>query len=331
MAQVAEGWTTSAGRPTRHRAPARGQHLAAVVRSDDDLLAGTLPYVDQGLRSGDLVVLSCPPETTALVSDALGERAAEVESDSRLCCMESVPDSVAAADQLTRRARATGSGRLRVVGQVRFGPQPRNWREGLRYEAAINDLLAPRSATALCLFDRRVLAAEVLAGASATHPDLWSAGRWYRSRDYQEPTTFARRLPLPREPVEDAAPLFAVDAAPSLVGLRRDLRAVIGACVPDADQSTDLQFGVSEIAANAFRHGKPPVSARIWCGGDRLVCTVTDRGHGLDLPFAGFRPAHGPDLARGGMGLWLARKLWDHVDLLPAEPGLTVRLSTRLR
>jgi hypothetical protein len=30
------------------------------------------------------------------------------------------------------------------------------------------------------------------------------------------------------------------------------------------------------------------------------------------------------------MGLWLARKLWDHVDVLPTEQGLTVRLSTRV-
>ena len=30
------------------------------------------------------------------------------------------------------------------------------------------------------------------------------------------------------------------------------------------------------------------------------------------------------------MGLWLARKLWDHVDVLPSDEGLTVRLSTAL-
>ena len=42
-------------------------------------------------------------------------------------------------------------------------------------------------------------------------------------------------------------------------------------------------------------------------------------------------PAHGLDLSRGGMGLWLARKLWDHVDVLPTPEGLSVRLSTRLR
>ncbi|MDK3255047.1 hypothetical protein [Blastococcus capsensis] len=61
------------------------------------------------------------------------------------------------------------------------------------------------------------------------------------------------------------------------------------------------------------------------------MCTVTDRGRGLDVPFAGFRPAHGPDLSRGGMGLWPARKLGDDAGLLPGWPGLTVRLSTRLR
>jgi hypothetical protein len=31
------------------------------------------------------------------------------------------------------------------------------------------------------------------------------------------------------------------------------------------------------------------------------------------------------------MGLWLARKLFDSVDLVPTPSGLTVRLATTLR
>ena len=57
---------------------------------------------------------------------------------------------------------------------------------------------------------------------------------------------------------------------------------------------------------------------------------ITDSGHSFADPLAGFWPAHGDDLGRGGMGLWLARKLWDSVDLLPGPDGLTVRLGTRL-
>ena len=65
--------------------------------------------------------------------------------------------------------------------------------------------------------------------------------------------------------------------------------------------------------------------------GRQIVCTISDRGTGWGDPFSGYLPAHGFDLSHGGMGLWLARKLWDHVDVLPGADGLTVRLSSRLR
>ncbi|MGY2083590.1 anti-sigma factor RsbA family regulatory protein [Blastococcus sp. SYSU DS0539] len=335
MSQVAEGDAAVVG-PVPPHVTAGGHplrtHLAALVGSDDDLLACTLPYLDEGLRGDEMVVLSCPPDTAALVSSALGERAGSVRSDTRLCLLDTaVPDAVAATWELMRRARETGSGRLRIAGQIGFGPEPRNWREGLRYEAAVNLLLAARPVSALCLFDRRVLSPEVLAGAAATHPELMAGSHPRASTEFQEPADFVRRLPLPREPMEAAAADVAIADAPSLAWLRRELRGVIEARVPDPDQAADLHFALSEIASNAFRHGSRPVSARVWAAADRLVCTVTDQGSGFDVPFAGFRPAHGVDLANGGMGLWLARKLWDHVDVLPGTAGCTVRLSTRLR
>jgi anti-sigma regulatory factor (Ser/Thr protein kinase) len=85
------------------------------------------------------------------------------------------------------------------------------------------------------------------------------------------------------------------------------------------------------MAANAFRHGVRPVAARVWTDGDLVICVISDRGTTYTDPFSGFAPAHGLDLSHGGMGLWLARKLCDHVDVLPSDSGLSVRLSTRLR
>jgi anti-sigma regulatory factor (Ser/Thr protein kinase) len=130
--------------------------------------------------------------------------------------------------------------------------------------------------------------------------------------------------------VESGPPAFSIDDVPSLPELRHALGGALDALVPDEDQRGDLHLAVSEVAANAFRHGTRPVSARVWADAQRIVCTVNDRGRSFDDPMAGYIPAHGLDLGRGGMGLWLARKLWDSVDIVAGEHGLTVRLSTQL-
>jgi anti-sigma regulatory factor (Ser/Thr protein kinase) len=172
--------------------------------------------------------------------------------------------------------------------------------------------------------------AEVVSSATATHPHVVRGGRWATNPAFRDPAQYIRTLPAPHEPVEDTVPVLSVDDAPTLAGLRHRIGAVLAAHVPDAEQRADLHLATSEVAANAFRHGGRPVSARVWTDGGRMVCTITDGGRRFDDPLAGFRPAHGEDLGRGGMGLWLARKLWDGVDLLPDPDRLTIRLSTWL-
>ncbi|WP_460683435.1 ATP-binding protein [Modestobacter lapidis] len=166
--------------------------------------------------------------------------------------------------------------------------------------------------------------------ALATHPGLVGGGVLQVNPAFQEPAAYLAQLPLPREVLEDTPPLFAVESARALAPLRHQLAAVLATCVLDRDRGEDMHLAVSEIAANAFRHGVPPVSARVWADEGRVICTISDRGTGYRDPLAGFQPAHGADLSRGGMGLWLARKLWDHVDLVPGPGGLTVRLSSAL-
>jgi anti-sigma regulatory factor (Ser/Thr protein kinase) len=185
--------------------------------------------------------------------------------------------------------------------------------------------------SAICLYDRRRLPAAVVESAAATHPQLVRGPTWSVSTGFQDPGVYVPSLPLPRTPVEDGDPVFSVENAPTLAGLRHQLGAVLATLVADRDQHEDLHLAASEIAANAFRHGVRPVSARVWADGDRVICVISDRGTSYRDPLSGFTPAHGLDLSLGGMGLWLARKLWDHVDVLPTDEGLSVRLSTRLR
>ncbi len=321
----------TSGAATRQTA-AHPTHGAAVVGSDAELLAAALPFLDGGLRAGDLVVLTCPPETVDLICRELGEKAAGVVSDPRISLLGSrAPDALTMCSRYLERAVAEGSGRLRVLAEMDFGPEPADWREGQRYESVSNRVLVDSPVEAMCLYDRRRLPAPVIASAEATHLQLVRGTTWSTSTGFQDPGTYVPSLPIPREPVEDGEPVFSVDDAKTLAGLRHQLGAVIASLVPDRDQQGDLHLAASEIAANAFRHGVRPVSARVWAEGNRLICLIRDRGTSYSDPFSGFTPAHGPDLSHGGMGLWLARKLWDHVDVLPTEAGLTVRLSTRVR
>jgi hypothetical protein len=276
------------------------RHAAAVVGGQAELLAVALPFLDAGLRAGDVVALSCPPEVTALLCEELGERAGQVRNEPRLSLLGArAPDALACA---LRMAEQVPDGRqLRIISLADFGSAPTGWCEGLRFESAANRVMQSAPIDALCLYDRRRQPAAVVATAAATHPLLVHGGAWAPSPAYRDPADYLPGLPWPREPVEDTAPVLALDDAPSLAALHHRIGQVLAAWVPDRDQRQDLHLAAAEVAANAFRHGVRPVSARMWAEGDRLVCAVTDSGHGFGDPLAGFLPAHGADLGRGGM------------------------------
>ena len=112
--------------------------------------------------------------------------------------------------------------------------------------------------------------------------------------------------------------------------VRIDVRASATGPTVAASLQADVLRIVHEACSNAVRHGAPPVQLTLWGSAERVVCTISDRGPGMADPFAGYGPAHGNDLSRGGMGLWLARQLCDHVDITMAGDGVRVRLTTDL-
>ncbi|MGR7024705.1 anti-sigma factor RsbA family regulatory protein [Geodermatophilus sp. URMC 62] len=322
---------SGSGAPGSSTGGAAFRHTAALVRSADEAVAVAAAFVEEGLRQGDLPVLGCVPDTADAVRRALGAGAGTVEDDARICLVGArAPDAVVVLRRLLERAQAAGSGRLRILAEPQWGTDPRRRREVQRYEAASNVFMAGAPVTAMCVYDQERLPLEALVSAARTHPELVRDGVRVPSPAFRPPADLLRGLGAVREPLEAGEPVYAVDAAPTLPTLRGDLRRVLTRWVPDADQRADLHLAVSEVAANAFRHGRQPVSARVWTDGDAIVCTITDGGTSFDDPLTGFVPAHGDDLAAGGMGLWLARKLWDSVDLLAGTDGFTVRLSTTL-
>ena len=83
------------------------------------------------------------------------------------------------------------------------------------------------------------------------------------------------------------------------------------------------------MIGNAFRHGAPPITVRLWRRPTRLEATVTDCGRGFDDPLAGYvGPGNGSPPA--GAGLWVARQACDTLEAFRTPAGFTVHLTTVL-
>jgi anti-sigma regulatory factor (Ser/Thr protein kinase) len=313
------------------RTPEQGfLHVAAVVRSDDELSEAATRWTREGVDAGDLVVVGGTPSFQQAVAEDFGD-VDRVWFDDRVRPNgRRGPDALAAVLAMSQQAVQDGSGRLRVLAQVDQPDDGRVVREFACLESAANLMPIAAPTATLCIYDERRLPQELIRTAAATHPGLFTTEGVRANESFVDPHEFVRGLAVPREPLQDTVPLLAVDEATSLADLRHALGAELVRAVDDADRREDLHLAISEMAANAFRHGGRPVGARLWASGDRLVCTISDAGGGVD-PLRGYWPAHGQDLGQGGMGLWLARKLCDHVDLMSDERGTTVRLATALR
>ena len=306
------------------------RHDLLVHDSVEELAAVAVPFLRAGLERGDTALIVTRPPSAAVLRDALGGDGDVVVLDQHAVYGQRTPAALTALRKLAAR-RAGGAPRVRIVGETEFGETPRQWREWVRYEAVLNQALAAAPLWGLCVYDSRRLPEELLSAGLRTHPYVATAQGRRPNPDYEQPADFLRSLPTMPEPLEDSEPLLDVDDVTDLAGMRHAVAQRLDALGGSPDRTEDLHLAIDEMAANAARHGRPPVRVRLWGSADRVVCTISDSGPGMDAPFAGYGPAHGEDLSRGGMGLWLARQLCDHVDVIDAGTGLTVRLTTSLR
>ncbi len=318
--------------------PAKSRaHLHDAVLYDDDehLVRVAAPFLADGLAAGDPAVITTTARAAALLHEAIGDHPLLHVIDRHDAYGTRTPTAITRLRRLAGRYAGDGDRRVRIVGEMDFGPTGRDWLEWQRYEAVLNEALAGCPLWGLCLFDTQRLAPPLLDGALATHPRLMDTDGPAPNPAFVDPAVYVRGLPVPDEPLEATPPRLAVEDVRDVAGLRHAVARELAAGRGDADVLEDFRLAVDEMVANAVRHGGPPVSLRLWTDDERMVCTIGDGGPGWDDPFAGYGPAHGDDLSRGGMGLWLARQLCDHVDISggehhPGGPGVRVRLTTRL-
>ena len=288
-------------------------------------------FVTDGLAAGDAAVVATGGWAADVLRQAVGEHPLLHVVDRGDVYRSRTPAAVAAYRELADRYATEGVTRVRVVGEVDFGSTEQDRVEWQRYEAVINHALADRPLWGLCVFDTQRLPAAVLESARRTHRGLATPAGRAANPGFVEPADYVRGLPVVPEPLEETPPTFAARGVTDFIGLRHAVAATLAHTSGPRDRVEDFLLAVDEMVSNAVRHGRPPVDLQLWCSAGKLVCRIADRGEGVLDPFAGFGPAHGEDLSRGGMGLWLARQLCDHVDVARTGDAATVRLITHLR
>ncbi len=304
------------------------RHEALFYSGEEGFLRGTLPFVQDGLRAGEAVLVAVTAERAKALKTALGDDAAGV----RFIDMRSLarnPARVIPAWREFLGEHADDDAPVRGVGEpVWPGRSEAELEECVRHESLLNVAFAYGPPwTLLCPYDLEKLDERQIEDARKTHPAVMHEGVSRRSDAYlplhRAPNVLTGALPAPpRERDELAFTFRGLGAVRSLVsscadraGLREDAR-------------DDLVLAVNELVTNSVQYGGGGGMLRIWVEPDALVCDVRDHGYIVD-PLAG-RIAPPVD-QHGGRGLWLVNHLCDLVQIRSTPNGTIVRVRAHLR
>jgi anti-sigma regulatory factor (Ser/Thr protein kinase) len=287
--------------------PATMNHDALFYGTDDEFVAGLVPFLRDGLARGDAAVAAVTRPNIGLLRDALGADAAAVTFIDRDEWYRRPVSTVAGWSRLLGEAIGSGHTYVRIIGEVGFGTADRHpaW---TRYESALNTVFTDAPAWIVCPYDTRGLPADVLADARRTHPMVSDPHRRH-SDGYLAPELLLRAI---GEPMPPAAGPLLVELV--LDGTVTAARHAVGAAVSaggrlDPDRLDDLLLAVTEIVGNSLVHGGGRRELRVWAPPWGILCEVVDEGAGPADPLSGYRPPV-PGVA-GGRGLWLAQQLCD--------------------
>ncbi|MFC5138427.1 anti-sigma factor RsbA family regulatory protein [Actinomycetospora rhizophila] len=311
------------------------EHPAFFYADDDSYVAGTVPFLREGLDAGEPVMMAAPPSRLDLVADALGPAAFDVAMHDMTVAGRN-PGRIIAGVLRAFIDEHAGAGRVRVIGEpIWAGRSPAEYAAAVQHEALINTALGDRPATVLCPYDTTALAPAALADAERTHPVLLEHGVSTASTRYADPAEFAQWMsgPLAEDDGELGETLvFDAPTGPRTVRLAVAEHARRAGLAPD--RTADLCLAAYEIAVNTVVHTGRPGLLTLWTRKAdarepaAVVCEVQDSGWIAD-PLVG-RHAGGPADGRG-YGLRLVHQLCDLVQV-HSDPaaGTTVRMTMNL-
>ncbi|MFJ8941447.1 anti-sigma factor RsbA family regulatory protein [Streptomyces sp. NPDC102365] len=293
-------------------------HPALFYRDDQEYLAGTVPFVREGLAASEPVAVAAPAARLELITAALGAAAAAVHLVDITLAGRNPGRIIPTV--LRAFADAWTGVRVRIVGEpIRPGRTSPAYPACVQHEALINEAFSGREVTILCPYDARSLPEDVLADAHATHPVLITGGHEWSSTTY-DPDKVLARCNEPLAPPPGAA-AFHYDAK-ALPAARDFVLAQARKRGTSEVRLQDLALVVAELTTNSVVHAGGTGTVRLWAEDEQIICQVQDFGRLAD-PLAGRRPADPGQI--GGRGLLLVHCLSDLVRLHTDDAGTTIR------
>jgi anti-sigma regulatory factor (Ser/Thr protein kinase) len=296
-------------------------HEALLYRDDEQYLAGTVPFVCDGLAAGEPVLVAVPQPGIDLLRAALGRRADHVEFlDMRRAGRNPgriIPGVLAAFVDNSSAAR------VRIVQEAVWpGRTELEYPACVQHEAMVNTAFEDRAAWVLCCYDVARLDAGAVRDARATHPVLVEGSRQRPSTTYREPFLTAEEFnrPLPPPPGDALVRRFDLD---ELSVVRRLVAGFATHTGLTDDQVEDLVLAVNELTTNSVVHGGGLGTLLLWREVGVVVCEVRDSGR-LANPMVGRRSPGAS--AHGGYGVMLVNLLCDLVRVHAREDGTAIRV-----
>jgi len=299
-------------------------HRGLLYGSEEEFLAGTVPFIRDGLERGDPIRIATTDRNAGWLRAALGVDARQVAFwDSSQRCRHPVR-ALAALHGVVQKMGASGQ-RLRIIREPWWTACTAQERqEWARHESIVNTALAFANAALVCTYDTCVVNPDVLDNVGRTHPELVGDGGSRPSPTYADPAVFnaeCNRSPLPELPPPTLWLRFhELDQLAALRAFVTSHATQTGAATQHVEQFVQA---VDEVATNAIQHGGGGV-LQIWADRQTMTCEVSDTGGGLGDPLAGHLPP-GRRAVRG-RGLWIARHFSDLIELHSDPAGTTVRL-----
>lgn len=322
-------------------------HQALCYASDEEFLSSTADFVRDGLVADDAVLVVVRADNIALLRDALGAAAREVDFVDALDWYHFPSRTLGRYNDYCTARDEGGARRVRVIGEPLWtGRSPAEEREWMRYESLVNVAFADSGHWIVCPYDARILPEAVIAGALRTHPQVTLAaaegdvdgGRGTLDAPYTDPADFyaecdALSRTSPHEPRPAAPPREVPFVRGESVAVRLAAAEYARRCRLTDGRARDVAAAVHEAVLNAVRFGGGRGVLRLWNDAEWVVFEVADQGGGhpaRPLREAGFLGHVPPDpQAARGHGLWVVRQLSDLVTERIDEDGAVVRIHFR--